>query len=202
MLRPVRLRQTHSYIVFSVTCVIARIVVSAAMSRTESTQRCAWKAASPTLAIIALTTRSAIARYEVELLLGCRFSECREWCKASIFLPPSPVGRIQGDTTLLLYLVVHPERVLTCSWWQSRQVEFRTHFLFRNGPQVQLVPLDVQVVVYLPSIDKPEEPFTSCSYSIFGRLRVIEDLRRRTQLLVALAVSEMAHVYLCDKLQK
>ena len=62
-----------AHIVFSVTCVIARIVVAAAMSRTESTHRCAWKAASPTLAIalttrsaIALTTRSAIARYEVE----------------------------------------------------------------------------------------------------------------------------------------
>ena len=40
--RPIR-------IVFTVICVIVRIVIAATMCRTESTHRCAWKAASPTL---------------------------------------------------------------------------------------------------------------------------------------------------------
>ena len=66
----------------------------------------------------------------------------------------------------------------------------------------KLVPLDVQVVVYFPSIDNTEERFTGRSYSIFGRLMVIEDLHRRTQCWLRLQFSEMAHVYLCDKLKK
>ena len=60
-LRPDRLRQTHSYRRLRHLCQRSYIMVAATMSRTESTHRCAWKAASPTLAI-ALTTRSAIAR--------------------------------------------------------------------------------------------------------------------------------------------
>ena len=83
---------------------------------------------------------------------------------------------------------------LTCCccwrWWQSRQVEFRAHFLFRNGQQVglQLMPLDTQVVVYLPSIDNTEERFTGRSYNIFGCSMVIKELhhRRPTQSWVRL----------------
>ena len=66
---------------------------------------------------------------------------------------------------------------LTCCccwrWWQSRQVEFRAHFLFRNVPQVglKLLPLGIQVVVYLPSIDNTEE--ASPAFNISGCSRVI-----------------------------
>ena len=66
------------------------------------------------------------------------FSECREWCKASIFQPPSPVGTIQGDTTplggtpgtsvdvqLLTLVAESPSRIshtLSVSQWSSRKV--------------------------------------------------------------------------------
>ena len=43
------------------------------------------------------------------------------------------------------------------------------------------MPLDTQVVVYLPSIDNTEERFTGRSYTIFGCSVVIKELHHRTQ---------------------
>ena len=72
--------------------------------------------------------------------------------RPSVIKTPSTHDRSQGYTMPLLYLVVwlHPKRMLMCCcWlrWQSRQVEFRIHFLFCNGSQVNM-PHDLHTVAH------------------------------------------------------